>query len=204
MKLLGFGHLSVFSIDQCRPHLLQRNTYIENVENSFQKKKISDNFQNLHNLEIYNHNFKIEIISFPDQTNSEKCKSHCSELFTNLIGHANIIYSSSFTIKFFDSIYKLFALEGFENDSISISTLDKRDSIILKFDLQGRAFNSSLGSAGLNSLALYVDKIDIGLLNNLGFTPETDTISIEINGFYYQILFLKLDGVIIELLRRYN
>ena len=204
MNLLGFGHLSIFSIDKCRPRSIQRETHIEKIENSLQKKKISSYFQNLHNLETYRHEYKIEIVSYSNPTNSSKCESNCVDLFTDLLAHANEICSSSFTIKFLDSICRIFDLDVSDNNSISIPTLDKKNSIILKFAVKGRAFSASLGSAGLNSIALYVNKIDIGLLNALGFTPVTDTMILKINDFNYEIIFLKLDGVLIELLRRYN
>ena len=204
MKLLGFGHLSIFSNDKCRPDSIKRETYIDKLENSSQKTSISTNFQNSHNLEIYSHNYKIEIVSYPDPTISEKCESYCFDLFTDLLAYANVIHSSSFTVEFFDSLCKIFALEISENNSISIPTLNKKSSILLKYTLESRAFNLSLGSPGLNSIGLYVNEIDMCLLNNLGFTPVTDTMNLKINDFNYEIVFLKLDGVLVELLRRYN
>ena len=130
--------------------------------------------------------------------------SYCFDLFTDLLAYANVIHSSSFTVEFFDSLCKIFALEISENNSISIPTLNKKSSILLKYTLESRAFNLSLGSPGLNSIGLYVNEIDMCLLNNLGFTPVTDTMNLKINDFNYEIVFLKLDGVLVELLRRYN
>lgn len=204
MKLLGFGHLTIFLNDKCRPPAINRVTYYEELENCSQKKKISINYQKLHNLEIYNHDYKIEIVSYPDPIDSLKCESNCSELFSELLAHKNIIYSSSFTKKFFDSFCQIFSLEMHKNTSISVPTLSKKSSIILKYSLEGQAFNSSLGSVGFNSLALYVNKIDRGLLGNMGFNPVTDTMNLKIDGISFEIVFLKLEGVLIELLRRYN
>lgn len=204
MKLLGFGHLSIFSIDKCRPDSIKRETYIDKLENSFHKKSISTNFQNSHNLEIYSHNYRIEIVSYSNPTIALKCESDCFEMFSDLLAHADVIHSSSFTVEFFDSLCKIFNLKISENNSISIPTLNKKNSIILKYALESRAFNLSLGSAGLNSIALYVNEIDICLLNNLGFTPVTDTMNLKINDFNYEIVFLNLDGVLVELLRRYK
>ena len=115
MNLLGFGHLSIFSIDKCRPRSIKRETHIEKIENSLQKKKISSNFQNSHNLEIYSHEYKIEIVSYSNPSNSVKCESNCVDLFTDLLANANEIYSSSFTVKFLDSICRIFAFEKSNN-----------------------------------------------------------------------------------------
>ena len=192
MKLLGFAHLTIFSIDNCRPDSLPMVSSIKNLSNSVKKKDISVNFQKTHNIDIYDNNYKIEIISYPNQNKFNDCKSKCRELFTHLSDNNNVIYSPNFNPKFLNSLSAIFSLNQSEDNFLTIPLLNKRKSIKLMCDMKSQSFHTSLGGFGLNSLAFYVNDIDVKQLNDLGYKPVTDIINLSINSFSYQIIFLNM------------
>jgi hypothetical protein len=202
MKIIGFAHLGFALPISQFPIKIPNSINFTKVLNSPDKKLLMLKKSKFHNLQI---DIKgLEVLFYTSIKNNKK-RNVLNEINT-FLNSKNLILSPNFNRKFFKIIEALAHKSSWlQEETLQIYGVGGLKDATLGFAKHGLAFNNYLDEEGLVAIAFYVNEINsnriIELIDDRS-AVVTNSFELKIGANLFNILFVQIEGVIIEFIQR--
>jgi hypothetical protein len=211
VKVLGFAHVTFCVPTEFRfQDRIQGLLLDQVIPNHAEKHALQLSPHELHGIKVYASPFHaalIELCIYP-YPKRRLLASWTVMLQCNwMIRSRSRLRSKSFTPEFLDGLNSLFGIKGAKTPlSLQVPTLSRSKFVELSNCGFGPRFKSRLDQIGPVSLAFWVDSLETFASGEFDLrevaTSATDVFELEVDGRVLSIVFLRLEGVLIELIAR--
>ncbi len=211
VKVLGFAHVTFCVPTEFRFQDRNQGFLLDQViPNHVAKHPLQLSPHELHGIKVYASPFHAALIEFCTYHNPKRrlLASWTVMLKYNwMVRSRSRLRSKSFTPEFLDGLHSLFGIKGAKTPhSLRVPTLSRSKFVELSNCRFGPRFKSKLDQIGPVSLAFWVDTLDTFSIEELDLREvaslATDVFELEVDGRVLSIVFLRLEGVLIELIAR--